>query len=487
MPRNADSAGATVKLQACALFLTLCSFACSESVSAHVESPPLDPEAGFLELPVLPVGAQSVGRLFYSFHSAPHPDEAPLLVFFNGGPGSPTSSILMAFGTGPYTLDPSAEGPPHENPSSYAKFANLLYIDTRQAGFSYDVDSADAACRLDGGPLYSVDAAELIFALLDFLDGHERLRDNPVVLVGESYGATRAALMLHFLQHYEVSADPPLAALGDPDVFAPGLRERIGAHFEQAFASPPVTPDEVAKQFGWQALIQGAVSVSEIQGQLLSEDPDLSSVDQSLMDSYDVRVSRTEAGATFDRIDRTMRDPAALERLLGIELTGIAGLPSTQRTGAFRRLDFEIRLSDGRAYDRSKVPEYERELRTVLGELGPGDAYFLPYGLPCEPFLPDENTFEAFKGVLARTSTFVTNARWDAVVYSKALPVVLGLEIDTSLPAGAPRPGVLHRDGKQIRFPTYEAGHAVTKTAGAELGEDLRAWLEAENAIRPSG
>jgi hypothetical protein len=44
----------------------------------------------------------------------------------------------------------------------------------------------------------------------------------------------------------------------------------------------------------------------------------------------------------------------------------------------------------------------------------------------------------------------------------------------------------LHHDGRQIRFPTYEAGHAVTKTAGAELGEDLRAWLEAENAIRPS-
>jgi hypothetical protein len=490
MPRERRPAEATVKLlRRCALLLTLCCFACSEDSTSPGENRPLAAEAGFLELPVLPVGAQSVGRLFYSFHSAKEPDDAPLLVFLNGGPGVPTSSILMAFGTGPYTLDPSVAGPPRENWSSYTAFANLLYIDTRQAGFSYDVDLREQACQLDGGPLYSVDAAELIFALLDFLDDHERLRDNPIVLIGESYGGTRVALMLYLLQHYAVPADPQLAGLGDADIFAPGLRERIGSHFEQAFASPPVTPDEVAKQFGWQVLIQPALGSAQfdIQDQLIRQDPDLRNVDWSLMDYDDARVSRTEAAASFYRVDRTMRDPAALGLLLGVELTQIAGLPSTQRTGAFRRLDFEIVLSEGRSYDVGKVPEYETELRAELGELGPQDAYYLPYGAPCDPFGADENTFQAFENVLARTSTFMTNARWDSVVYAKAVPVALGLEIDTSLPAGAPRPGVLHRDGKQIRFPTYEAGHAVTKTAGAELGEDVRTWLEAENAIRPSG
>src|SRR5688572_18619540 len=93
-------------------------------VAAHQSTPPnmppsvpLEPEAGFLELPVLPVGAQSTPRLFYSFQSAEDPDDAPVLLFVNGGPGAATSSILFPFGTGPYTIDPTpTDDPPYENP-----------------------------------------------------------------------------------------------------------------------------------------------------------------------------------------------------------------------------------------------------------------------------------------------------------------------------------------------------------------------------------
>jgi hypothetical protein len=70
------------------------------------EPNPLAAEPGFLELPVLPLGAQSSGRLFYSFQPASHPHDAPLLVFFNGGPGAATTGIHMPFGTGPFTIDP---------------------------------------------------------------------------------------------------------------------------------------------------------------------------------------------------------------------------------------------------------------------------------------------------------------------------------------------------------------------------------------------
>src|SRR5688572_25299095 len=80
-------------------------------------SVPLEPEAGFLELPVLPVGAQSTPRLFYSFQPADDPDDAPVLLFVNGGPGAATSSILLPFGTGRYTIDPTpTDDPPYENP-----------------------------------------------------------------------------------------------------------------------------------------------------------------------------------------------------------------------------------------------------------------------------------------------------------------------------------------------------------------------------------
>src|SRR5688572_4178976 len=102
---------------------------------------PLPSEAGFLEVPVLPGKPRSVGRLFYAFQSADYPDDAPVLVFFNGGPGIATTSVLMAFGTGPFTLAPTpTDDPPHANPHSYTSFGNLLYVDARQTGFSYDVD-----------------------------------------------------------------------------------------------------------------------------------------------------------------------------------------------------------------------------------------------------------------------------------------------------------------------------------------------------------
>ncbi|WP_437809077.1 S10 family serine carboxypeptidase-like protein [Sorangium sp. So ce1078] len=80
--------------------------------------------------------------MFYSFLPAEErPDRAPLLVFFNGGPGAATTSALLPYGTGPHTLDPAAHagGAPVENDASCTRFANLLYVDARSTGFSYDL------------------------------------------------------------------------------------------------------------------------------------------------------------------------------------------------------------------------------------------------------------------------------------------------------------------------------------------------------------
>ena len=70
--------------------------------------------------------------MFYSFRPCEvDPARAPLVVFFNGGPGAATTGVLMAYGTGPTTLDPVAEveAPPVANPASWTRFANLLYLE----------------------------------------------------------------------------------------------------------------------------------------------------------------------------------------------------------------------------------------------------------------------------------------------------------------------------------------------------------------------
>jgi carboxypeptidase C (cathepsin A) len=122
-----------------AAFVAACSPAGSPSEPApSVEVPA---EAGYIEVPPQVSGAADRARMFYAFRPADaHPERAPLLVFFDGGPGTATSGLLLPFGTGPKTLrvDDLGAGPV-DNPASFTRFANLLYLDERDTGFSYEL------------------------------------------------------------------------------------------------------------------------------------------------------------------------------------------------------------------------------------------------------------------------------------------------------------------------------------------------------------
>jgi hypothetical protein len=98
-----------------------------------------------------------------------------------------------------------------------------------------------------------------------------------------------------------------------------------------------------------------------------------------------------------------------------------------------------------------------------------------------------------FYEMAGRAHTFMTNARYDAVVWTDAVRATIeaerGAEYDTTQPEGASRPGIIRfsaDDGSpvEIRFPEYEAGHVVTMSTPRELGEDVEEWLHATGAIR---
>jgi carboxypeptidase C (cathepsin A) len=146
----------------------------------------------------------SRARIFYTVQPADPPaEDKPILVVFNGGPGA-ASAVLRGWNTGDRTIDPAITGDRSvaANPSRWTRFANVLYVDARGVGFSYDVidDPSDPVARdADFGTQnYNkfLDAADFVRVTLRVLERHPELHGEAVP-VGESYGGTRATLMVH--------------------------------------------------------------------------------------------------------------------------------------------------------------------------------------------------------------------------------------------------------------------------------------------------
>jgi Serine carboxypeptidase len=454
---------------------------------------PLAAEAGFFDLPRPEAGPLERGRMFFSFQPAdPGVDDAPLAVFFNGGPGEATSAILLPFGTGPMTLDARATGPlvPAPNPHSWTRFANLLYLDTRDAGFSYEVGGiacdAEDDQKADGRMV--ADAADLVIGTLDFLAAHPSLRSRPVVFVGESYGGTRAALIWELLLHY---ADPIAARPRAPsfDLIVPSLSARIQAHVDATrpdLLGRAATVAEMSAQFGHGVLIEPAFSAMEMEIEARYFDRDEPELAKRVgtMDPYDLFRTQLASDALWSEVYDAMEDPRRIEALLGVELRSIRGLAAAERGRAAR-----FQRGGGWGGER---PPFESALSAELGVLTSRDVYWMPVADMCRMF-PDSMTEIVALGVLPEVDAFITRAKYDAVVHTKALPKywrTLGLKasIDESSPAGAARPGMLDVElpsGRaRIRFPEYASGHEVTMTAGPELAADVEAWLRERGVVK---
>ena len=237
--------------------------------------PSTQSQAGFTELESIPFSFQKAGletlayastraRVWHAYFPATGlaSKEAPLFVFLNGGPGCATTSNLFSMNTAPYTLDrehqQNAGSQLSKNPQSWTAIGNLLYIDAPMTGFSYNLmPNPDVTLKRQAefdvqnqNPF--IDAAQVIRVILRFLGEHSDIRNNPVVLVGESYGGTRVSTMLNLLLFHEqygtgvkVYRDATLAA-------------EIKAFFNQGLATgmASVAPEIVARQFGRQILIQ---------------------------------------------------------------------------------------------------------------------------------------------------------------------------------------------------------------------------------------
>lgn len=232
----------------------------------------LSPEAGFIEVEPVRFSFQnkkltlpytsSRARIFYSFHPADENAKGkPLFVFFNGGPGAGTSDGLLSFNTSPKTMDPNIAGDKGiaDNPYSWTKLGNLLFVDAPCTGFSYNlldrpVTWGNVQREFDAQNFNPfIDASQLVRVLIRFLAKHPEIQKNQVVLVGESYGGTRTTVMMNLLLFY------PSYATGERIFRDKSVSEEIQRHYNIVFpdlAGGPCSPEKAALQFGRHILIE---------------------------------------------------------------------------------------------------------------------------------------------------------------------------------------------------------------------------------------
>ncbi|RKP45190.1 S10 family peptidase [Trinickia fusca] len=200
------------------------------SVSRHslrVDGHKLDYTATAGNLLLRDTKGEAEASVFYVAYTVPTKDSAqrPVTFLFNGGPGAASIFLLMG-SVGPkrvHTASPAATPPaPYvlaDNPDTLLNQSDLVFIDAVGTGFSKTVG------RATGKRFWGVD--DDLDAFVRFIDRYlttNRRWNSPKFLVGESYGATRAAMLAYRLGQHEIALNGVvlLSAALNANVHAPG-------------------------------------------------------------------------------------------------------------------------------------------------------------------------------------------------------------------------------------------------------------------------
>lgn len=144
-----------------------------------------------------------IASIFYTYYERSDVTDRsrrPLLISFNGGPGSASVWMHVAY-TGPRLLNIDAEGYPiqpygiQENPHSVLDVADLVYVDPVNTGFSRILGDT----KRDTFFGVNEDIAYLARWIDTFVSRQARWA-SPKFLIGESYGTTRVSGLVQRLQ-----------------------------------------------------------------------------------------------------------------------------------------------------------------------------------------------------------------------------------------------------------------------------------------------
>jgi hypothetical protein len=457
---GADDAGQDLEPVCCGCLCIDSTWSCAADtcVNAAGEAVGLAREVGFLQLDEdeLPFDPERRVRLWYAFFPADEaPEDKPVLLLFNGASVPP---FLLGTGTGPTFL---ADTELRANPSSWTRFANLLYVDPPNLGFSYMLKGAEPGSTAD------LDAGLHLRALLGFLKRHPALRDNPIGLVGESWGGIRATLMLDMALHYETLPAHPWYP-------SQRLTNELIEHFAAVFGGDgkSLTPEEVASQFRYQVFIQGSAGYAL--PLVPCNDPE--------GDTYQCDAPLQWTLNQVDLVVQHLLEPAAWQAIWGSDLGTVSWLLPAARAGALPR--------------DASLPTPAMDAR--LGGLANGEGY---YTTAAKRSLAGRDHVDAtlvpkFVDHLRLVRTLLTNADQDRLDMDQ-LPGALkqhdarvsAARYDEAAREGVERPGWVELEVQreqgvvehvQFRMPRYpEAGHMVSLRMPGALAHDVAELLDA--------
>jgi len=149
--------------------------------------------------------------LFYTYYrrsDVKNNAARPIIVSFNGGPGSASVWMHIAY-TGPRVLNIDDEGYPvqpygfKDNPSSILDVADIVYVNPVNTGYSRMVKDEEGNYP-DRKTFFGINADidYLSDWITTFMTRHNRWR-SPKYIIGESYGGTRVMGLAAALQNKE--------------------------------------------------------------------------------------------------------------------------------------------------------------------------------------------------------------------------------------------------------------------------------------------
>jgi carboxypeptidase C (cathepsin A) len=155
--------------------------------------------------PVWDADGKPVAALFYTYYQRSDVRDRssrPLVISFNGGPGSASVWMHLAY-TGPRTLQIDDEGYPiqpygvRENPYSILDIADIVYVNPVNTGYSRTLNGDSTRAKFFG---VNADIEYLAEWITTFISRNNRWL-SPKYLIGESYGTTRVSGLALELQN----------------------------------------------------------------------------------------------------------------------------------------------------------------------------------------------------------------------------------------------------------------------------------------------
>jgi len=158
--------------------------------------------------PVWDDHGEIIASLYYTYYKRTNiksSPERPIIMSFNGGPGSASVWMHIAY-TGPKVLRIDDEGYPiqpygvKDNPNSILDVADIVYINPVNTGYSRPVVKKGE--KLDKSLFFGINADVTYLAgwLNTFITRNNRWQ-SPKYIIGESYGGTRVMGLAAELQN----------------------------------------------------------------------------------------------------------------------------------------------------------------------------------------------------------------------------------------------------------------------------------------------